>query len=108
MMMRRWIPLWTIPLLIAMATGTVWLRLSIVGTTYAIDQADRKIRALRQERQQMELRVTGLRSPRRLELLAKSRFGLSQAKSEQLIHMGGRARPEAPAKPARKGGKRER
>ncbi|MCM2277642.1 MAG: septum formation initiator family protein [Oligoflexia bacterium] len=85
--MKRWLPIWTIPVLIVMAIGTVWLRLSIVGTTYSIAQADRKIRELQQEREQLELKVTGLRSPRRLELLAKTRFGLSQPRSEQLIHM---------------------
>lgn len=86
-MLRRWMPWWALPILIAMAIGTVWLRLSIVGTTYAINQSEKKIRELQQEREQMELRVTALRSPRRLELLAKTRYGLTQPRSEQLIHM---------------------
>lgn len=80
-------PLWTVPLLIVMAIGTVWLRLSIVGTTYSIDQADRSIRELQQQKEQMDLKVTALRSPRRLEILAKTRFGLAQASSDQIVHL---------------------
>lgn len=86
-MLRRWVPMWVVPLVIVLAIGTVWLRLSIVGTTYTISQADRKIRELQHGKQQMELKVTALRSPRRLEILAKTRFGLSQPKSEQIIHL---------------------
>lgn len=86
-MTRRWMPLWAFPVLIVMAIGTVWLRLSNVRTTYTIDQAERTIRNLQQTREQMELKVTGLRSPRRLEILAKTRYGLSQPKAEQVIHL---------------------
>jgi len=56
-----------VPCSIALAIGTVWLRLAVVRTTYSIDQANREIRNLGLERQQLELKVTGLRSPRRLE-----------------------------------------
>jgi cell division protein FtsL len=76
-----------------MAVGTVWLRLTIVRTTYEISQNDRMIRNLQQEREQQELRVTALRSPRRLESLAKVKYGLSQPKAEQVVHM--RSSPDA-------------
>ncbi len=85
--LRRWMPLWVLPVLIAMAIGTIALRLSIVRKTYAIDQADRQIRALKEAREKMDVKVAGLRSPRRLELIARSRFGLSQPKSDQVIYM---------------------
>lgn len=84
-------PLWVIPSLILMSIGTVWLRLSIVATTYSIDQAEKKIRQLQLEREQLELRVTALRSPRRLELLARTRYGLTQPQSEQIVHLKGGA-----------------
>lgn len=84
---KNWVPLWAVPLLILMAIGTVWLRLSIVRTTYGIDQADRKIRELQLAREQTELRTMALRSPRRLEILAKTRFGLAQPKAEQIVHL---------------------
>jgi cell division protein FtsL len=82
-------PLWVVPMLIAMAIGSVWLRLSIVRTTYSIAQTEKKIRQLQLDREQMELKVTALRSPRRLELIARTRFGLSQPKSEQIVHLKG-------------------
>jgi cell division protein FtsL len=86
---RRWLPIWVVPALIVLAIGTVWLRLAIVRTTYAINQAERTERELRQAREDLELKVTALRSPRRLESLAKARFGLGVPRSDQVIHMGG-------------------
>jgi cell division protein FtsL len=86
-LLRRWMPLWVLPVLIVMAIGTVTLRLSIVRKTYAIDQADRQIRALKEAREKMEVRVAGLKSPRRLELIARSRFGLTQPRTDQVIYM---------------------
>jgi cell division protein FtsL len=80
-------PLWALPVLILMAIGTVALRLSIVRKTYAIDQADRQIRALKEAHEKMEVRVTALRSPRRLETIARSRFGLTQPRTDQVIYM---------------------
>ena len=80
-------PLWTIPVLIAMAIGSVALRLSIVRRTYSMDQMDRQIHALKEAREKMELKVAGLRSPRRLEVIAHSKFGLNQPRADQVISM---------------------
>jgi hypothetical protein len=85
--LKQWMPLWVLPVLIAMAIGTVALRLSIVRKTYAIDQMDRQIRALKEAREKIDVRVAGLRSPRRLELIARARFGLSQPRTDQVIYM---------------------
>jgi cell division protein FtsL len=84
---KRWLPMWVIAAMVVMAIGTVWLRLSIVRTTYEIDQVDRQMRALQQAREQMDIKITALRSPRRLELIARTQFGLSPPKAEQIIHM---------------------
>jgi hypothetical protein len=93
-MSRKWIPIWVVPTLVALAILTVWLRLSIVRTTYAINQAERHGRELRQAREDMELKVTALRSPRRLEVLAKSKFaGLTTPRSDQVIHLGAHNAP---------------
>ena len=87
-MIRKWIPLWVIPVLVGAAIGTVWLRLTIVRTTYSIHQADRELRSLQKQREQAELKFAALRSPRRLELLAKTKFGLTQPRADQIVHMG--------------------
>ena len=85
--LRSWIPVWVIPIVVTLAVGTTWLRLGIVRTTYAIDQTEREIRNLQIEREQMELKVTALRSPRRLEAIARARFGLTQPKSDRIVQM---------------------
>ena len=86
-MKKTWIPLWVIPVLILMAIGTVWLRLSIVRTSYAINQAEKSIRRLRQDRDRAALRYESLKSPRRLEALARTKFNLTQPRSEQVVHL---------------------
>jgi hypothetical protein len=95
-MKKKWFPLWVIPLVIGMAIGTVWLRLYLVRTTYAIDQAEREIRSMRQVREQMELKVTGFRSPRRLEALARAKFNLTQPRADQIINMSRFQQAKAP------------
>jgi len=87
MMIHRWLPLWTVPVLLGLAIGTVWLRLSIVGTTYSIDETDRMIRNLKQAHERAELKLASVRSPRRLELLARTKFGLQPARAEQVVHL---------------------
>lgn len=86
---QRAFPLWIFPVLVVMAISTVWLRLYIVRSTYEIGQTESMIRNLSQEREQAELKVTGLRSPRRLEAIAKAKYGLSQPRAEQVIHLRG-------------------
>lgn len=99
-MLRKWLPLWAVPVLVIMSIGTVWLRLTIVRTSYSIDQMNRQLLALRQAREQMEVTVTSLRSPRRLELLARTRFGLSQPQADQLIRLAGPVQSDSVRLPA--------
>lgn len=85
--MRKWVPFWAIPALLVMAIGTVWLRLSIIKTTYAINESDKMIRELQQTLEQTRLKVTALRSPRRLESIARTKFGWTPPNSEQVIYL---------------------
>lgn len=84
---KKWFPKWVFPLLILLAIGTVWVRLSIVRTTYQISQKNQEIRKLEQGKEKLDLKVTALRSPRRLENIARVRFGLSQPRAEQIVHL---------------------
>ena len=86
-MKQKWLPLWILPVIGAAAVATVWLRLTIVGTTYRIHQEDKKIRSLRQEQAKAELQLANQRSPRRLEGLARSRFGLTQPSADRVVHL---------------------
>jgi cell division protein FtsL len=92
----RLFPGWIWPVILGMTILTVWVRLGIVRTTYDVSQAEKAIRNLQQDREQIELRVAGLKSPRRLEVLAHSQFGLGQPRSDQVVYMeskGGSAKP---------------
>lgn len=83
----RWIPFWVWPVLALFAIGTVWLRLSVVGTTYDIDQTNRMIQNARKEQEQWELKVARLRSPAHLEELARKKFHLSPPRSDQIVRL---------------------
>lgn len=85
-MLKKWIPLWAIPTLIIFATGTVWLRLSIIRTAYEINETTKMINQAHQDREMLQLKVAALRSPRRLELLARTKFGLTQPRIGQVVH----------------------
>ena len=85
--MSKFVPFWTIPVLIALAFSTVWLRLSVVHTTYELDQANKTLGNLKLENEKLELKVAQLRSPRRLEALAKTKFQLSPPAPEKLIQL---------------------
>lgn len=85
-MLKKWIPIWAVPTLLLFAVGTVWLRLTIVRTTYAINQAERDIAKSHQDKEKYQLKVAALRSPKRLEVLARTQFGLVQPRMEQVVH----------------------
>ena len=70
-----------------MAIGTVWLRLTIVRMTYSVAQTEKMIRNLQHSRETAEVKLASMKSPRRLEALARSRFGLSQPHYDQVVHV---------------------
>jgi hypothetical protein len=83
----KWAPLWVFPTLVVLSVATVWLRLSIVRTSYSISQSDKMIKNLQHEREQSEVKLSAQKSPRRLEHLARSRFQLAQPRADQVIYM---------------------
>ncbi len=86
-MLKKWIPIWVVPVFIAFSIGTVWLRLTIIRTSYSIHQTERIMDTARRDREDLQLKVAALRSPRRLEILARTKYGLSQPKMEQIVHL---------------------
>lgn len=83
----KWIPIWVYPAVFIFAVVTVWLRLAVIRSGYDINQTEKMIRNLHQEQEQVELKVAGLKSPRRLEQIAKTKLGLFQPKAEQVVHV---------------------
>ena len=85
--MKRFFPVWIFPILIAFAFMTVWIRLTVVKTTYELNQANRTLHNLKLEKEQLELKVAQLRSPRRLESLAKQKFNLNPPSPDRIISL---------------------
>ncbi|MEO5970529.1 MAG: septum formation initiator family protein [Bdellovibrionia bacterium] len=85
-MTNRIAPIWVFFALVAFATGTVSVRLNIIHITYAINEINRKIEKSRQEGEVLKLRLAALKSPKKLEELARRKFGFSQPRNEQVVH----------------------
>jgi cell division protein FtsL len=83
--MKRFFPVWVFPVLIAFAFLTVWVRLTVVKTTYELNQANKTLHNLKLESEQLELKVAQMRSPRRLEALAKQKFKLNPPAPDRII-----------------------
>ena len=85
--MKRFFPGWVFPVLIVFAFLTVWIRLTVVKTTYEYNQVNKTLHNLKLENEQLELKVAQLRSPRRLEALAKQKFKLNPPSTDRIIPM---------------------
>jgi len=85
--MKAWFPGWFFPLIVLFSIVTVWLRLEVVDTSYAISKTEATIRTLEEERKRSELKLSSLRSPKRLEALAKGKFNLRQPNADQVVHL---------------------
>jgi cell division protein FtsL len=85
--MRRFFPLWAVPVLIIFAFATVWLRLTVVRTTYELNEANKTLHNLKLDNERLELKVAQLRSPRRLESIAKQKFKLTPPTPDRIIQL---------------------
>jgi cell division protein FtsL len=94
-MANRIAPIWVFFALVLFATGTVWVRLNIIRTTYAINELNQKVEKSYQEGEVLKLKLADLRSPKKLEALAKKKFKFSQPRIDQVIHFTRGTRGEA-------------
>ena len=95
-MTSRIAPPWVFFALVVFATGTVWVRLNIVRTTYEINEINRKIEKSHQEGEMLKLKLADVKSPKKLEELARRKFGFSQPRIEQVVHFMRDTREGAP------------
>jgi hypothetical protein len=84
----RFIPIWAIVSLALFTVGSVWLRLSIIGSVYEFNQAERLLKNAEKRLETVELNLAKLKSPKNLEKLARTKYGLAAPKPEQIIHLG--------------------
>lgn len=85
--MRRFVPSWAIAGILILSFTTVWLRLTLVRSTYELNQATKILQTLQLDKERMDLKVAQLRSPRRLELLARTKFALHAPAPTQVVFL---------------------
>jgi hypothetical protein len=85
--MNRFVPGWAIPLLIVFAFATVWLRLGVFQSTLELNQKNKILNNVKLDQEKIELRVAQLRSPRRLESLARQKFKLTPPTADRIIQL---------------------
>jgi cell division protein FtsL len=85
--MKHWFPKWIFPVLLILSIVTVALRLKIVNTVYEINQTEKMISNSKHEKENAAIRIAGLRSPRRLEIISKTQFKLAQPDAKQVVYL---------------------
>ena len=63
----------------------VWSRTELVRLEYEISRMEKKLRELKQDERCMLLEVASLRSPQRIEEVARNDLGLVRSRTEQII-----------------------
>lgn len=79
--------MWVVPVVMVLAAGTVWLRLSVVQTSYEVDFINKLHRNTRLQIEKLELEVARLRSPRHLEKLSKRKYKLKAPEAHQVVYL---------------------
>lgn len=83
--MKRWKLAALVTGVMTLALSSVWLRLQVVRTSYEINQQDKLIKNLLLEKETLEAELARLKSPERLERLAKSEFQMEQASVNRIL-----------------------
>lgn len=63
----------------------VWVRLKIVSVGYEIQDLEKQERMLREECNALTLKINEAKSPHRLEHLARTKFNMHPAQSNQVV-----------------------
>lgn len=92
MKLRKWIPLWSIPIYIALSIGSVWIRLKLVRLSYAVSVTTRETEGASQELEGIRVRLATLKSPKRLEGLAIRQFGMAPPTPSQRVRFAMRTK----------------
>lgn len=74
-------------LVVVIALVLVWVRLQVVDTGYQLSAARHLAHRLEQEQLELELELTTLTSPRRLEQLARARLGMRPPTPGQVVSL---------------------
>lgn len=72
-------------LLAIIALFFVWSRIQVINFEYGISSLEGDLRAQRQQNQQLRLESASLRSPSRIERIARQKLGLHTPSAQQVI-----------------------
>ncbi len=72
-------------LLLVVSLFFVWSRLQVTNLEYDISSLEGRLRATRQETRQLQVEAASLRSPERIEKIARSELGLRLPTPDQII-----------------------
>ncbi|MDH3453860.1 MAG: cell division protein FtsL [Desulfuromonadales bacterium] len=74
-----------IGLLLAVSLFFVWSRVQVTGLEYEISQLQSNLRSVQQETSNLRLEAASLRSPERIERVARKELNLRLPSAEQVI-----------------------
>ena len=74
-----------IALLLAVSLFFVWSRVQVTGLEYEISQLESSLRGVSQETLNLRLEAASLRSPERIERVARNELNLRLPSAEQII-----------------------
>ena len=86
-MKQKKIPLIFISVVFVLAVTTVWIRLQLVQVTYRINKVTLMTKKEQETLDSLRLKVAKLRSPKRLERIAKKNFHLTSPHVGQTIYI---------------------
>lgn len=82
----RLLPLLSFIVLLALiALFFVWSRIQVISFEYDISRLEGELRAQKQQNQQLRLEAATLRSPSRIERIARQKLGLRTPSAQQVI-----------------------
>ena len=85
LLVRRVLALFT--LLVGVGMVHVWLQLQVVAVGYQLEEAHRLQQRLEQERTELEVERTRLRSPARIDALARAQLGMTTRRHGQVVDL---------------------
>lgn len=69
---------------VCIALFNVWIRVEVVRVGYDISSADQRRRELHQSHEWLKIMIASLRSPERIELIARGKLGLRSPERHQI------------------------
>lgn len=66
----------------------VWIRIRVIQLGYEVSKIRRETSELRQQKNRLEAEVEALKSPSRIEVIAKERFGMRLPQYGEIVSVG--------------------